>query len=425
MALALHFILATLPIIAVESFQIHEEHTSWEDDLVDNPQDGIAAKFGEFIQMHSRSYTPGSKEYSERLQLFAERVAEVDEHNSKGLAWRATVNALADRTAEELAQLRGYRHIAMDGSPDRGSMGLIGTDAHAARLTDMPAGWSWRGLLKAMEDVQDQSACGSCWAVTSATVLRAHSELYQKDRTFSIQQIIDCVPNLMSCGGTGGCKGATAELAMDYVAKVGLVTSDVRQYLAQDGDCPAEMKAPKPSLRSALKQAISLPDVTVAAGGGASFGMLGWRKLPVNMAQPLIMAVYSVGPVAVSVAASGAWNSYASGVMSACDPDAVINHAVTLVGYGEQPFDGLLYKYWQIQNSWGRGWGEGGFGRLLRLDHSNESSYCGWDTSPGDGTGCKGGPSKVWVCGNCGILYDSVIPKFVVSSDGWIYQNRH
>lgn len=280
-------------------------------------------------------------------------------------------------------------------------------------------------LLKAMEDVQDQSACGSCWAVTSATVLRAHSELYQKDRTFSIQQIIDCVPNLMSCGGTGGCKGATAELAMDYVAKVGLVTSDVRQYLAQDGDCPAEMKAPKPSLRSALKQAISLPDVTVAAGGGASFGMLGWRKLPVNMAQPLIMAVYSVGPVAVSVAASGAWNSYASGVMSACDPDAVINHAVTLVGYGEQPFDGLLYKYWQIQNSWGRGWGEGGFGRLLRLDHSNESSYCGWDTSPGDGTGCKGGPSKVWVCGNCGILYDSVIPKFVVSSDGWIYQNRH
>ena len=29
---------------------------------------------------------------------------------------------------------------------------------------------------------------------------------------------MDCVPNPKSCGGTGGCSGATVELAMSYVA---------------------------------------------------------------------------------------------------------------------------------------------------------------------------------------------------------------
>lgn len=31
------------------------------------------------------------------------------------------------------------------------------------------------------------------------------------------QELIDCVPNPNACGGTGGCSGATVELAMNYV----------------------------------------------------------------------------------------------------------------------------------------------------------------------------------------------------------------
>lgn len=387
--------------------------------------DAIAANFGDFIQLHGRDYQRGSQEHARRLALFEARVAEVEAHNRAGRSWRAAVNGLADRTVEELAQLRGYRHMTPgEGRQAHGSVGLIGTEAHAVSSSTLPSDWTWRGRLQAMAEVADQGSCGSCWAVSSSTVLRAHAELYQKDRTFSVQQIIDCVPNPMSCGGAGGCKGATAELAMDYVAKVGLVTTEEHTYKAQDGACPAAMKPPRPSLRSALKRAVSMPEITVAAGGGAAFGMQGWKKLPVNLAVPLVEALYERGPVVVSVAASGAWNSYASGILDACDPDAVINHAVALVGYGEADSgqEGK-YKYWQIQNSWGPGWGEGGFMRMLRLDHKNETAYCGWDTQPGAGTGCRGGPDKVRVCGNCGILYDSVVPKFALSEDGWLARN--
>ena len=33
----------------------------------------------------------------------------------------------------------------------------------------------------------------------------------------SVQQMAMCAPNPDQCGGSGGCNGATAELAFDYV----------------------------------------------------------------------------------------------------------------------------------------------------------------------------------------------------------------
>lgn len=34
----------------------------------------------------------------------------------------------------------------------------------------------------------------------------------------SVQQFTSCAPNPNACGGTGGCGGATAELAYEYLA---------------------------------------------------------------------------------------------------------------------------------------------------------------------------------------------------------------
>jgi len=284
--------------------------------------------------------------------------------------------------------------------------------------------------LEAMRNVQDQGSCGSCWAVSSATALRAHSELFQTDRTFSAQQIVDCTPNPKNCGGTGGCGGATAELAMEYVARKGLAEEAVIAYTAKDGVCShnatAALLSKKVSrnLRSTPAAGPAEPVMAADSGtsmatGGALFGMTGWHKLAENQVVQLKLAVAQEGPVVVSVAASSVWNVYASGVMSACDKDAVINHAVVLAGYGGSGPE----KYWTIQNSWGPGWGENGFGRLTRLSDAEEQSYCGWDRSPEQGTACKGGPSKVWVCGSCGILYDSVVPRFALSEAGWWHRH--
>lgn len=45
-------------------------------------------------------------------------------------------------------------------------------------------------------------------------------------------------------------------------------------------------------------------------------------------------------------------------------PMGPINHAVLLVGYGTHPT--TQQPYWLVLNSNGAGWGDGGYGRLLR-----------------------------------------------------------
>merc|ERR1719347_1654270 len=90
----------------------------------------------------------------------------------------------------------------------------------------------------------------------------------------------------------------------------------------------------------------------------------------------------------------------------ACAQGAVaLNHAVQLVGYGTDETEG---DYWLVRNSWGSGWGEGGYIRLQR----QATPQCGTDSTPMDGTACVGGPGndEQHVCGQCGVLFDVSYP---------------
>ncbi|XP_050903266.1 actinidain [Lathyrus oleraceus] len=67
-------------------------------------------------------------------------------------------------------------------------------------------------------------------------------------------------------------------------------------------------------------------------------------------------------PVAASLHVGNEFRSYAGGVYTGtCGPTE--NHAVAIVGYGVSEND---QKYWLIKNSWGQGWGERGYMRLIR-----------------------------------------------------------
>merc|ERR1719221_2533482 len=69
--------------------------------------------------------------------------------------------------------------------------------------------------------------------------------------------------------------------------------------------------------------------------GGAALGMTGWETLPKNKYEPLARALAERGSVAVSVAAD-AWFNYDNGIFNGCGKDAVIDHAVTAIGYGSE-----------------------------------------------------------------------------------------
>jgi len=369
--------------------------------------------FDRFMVEHRRKYTYGSPEYEMRKALFEERLVELHRHNEQpDRLWTAGINDLTDRTEDELAQLRGWRGFAV---PRRGSAMRAGAGDQTVSFLNMQRstyrGSVWWGHLNATKSIRDQGECGSCWAIAAATMLDAHSEIHQPHmrRTFSTQEIVACVPNPHHCGGTGGCAGSTVELAVDYVMRHGLLNSHVAPYKATDTNCRGSLQLSDVTSQMPTDD-VSIPGTHMADSSmlGSLFGLHGWARLPENKYEPLMHAVAERGPVAVSVAAD-TWMVYMKGIFDHCMKDAVIDHAVVLVGYDHDRE--LNKKFWIIQNSWGPDWGENGRIRLLRQD-SDEVEQCGIDHQPDVGTGCDGGPARVQVCGMCGILYDSVVPYF-------------
>ncbi|CAJ1344795.1 unnamed protein product [Effrenium voratum] len=377
--------------------------------------------FHQFLDKHHRGYKKGSTEYVQRLELFTQRFEEAQHLNSQpGRTWKAGITPLADLTSQELSKLKGWAGAA---SPTRGH-GKQLRSGMSLLQNDLPEEFMNWTTLETLKDVNDQGSCGSCWAaerqawvsmvsgghlrVTAATVLDTHREIYHKEEAssdLSAQQLVDCVPNPRNCGGSGGCSGATVELAMAYTLKNGLATEATVPYAGTDGTCTSSSL-----LQFAGQEDVLASGVRMASADSIGFQTLrmrGWERLPENKYEPLMRALVFRGPVAVSVSATG-WEMYLEGVFGDCSKDAVIDHAVTLIGYGKDAARDM--KYWTIQNSWGSSFGEEGKIRLHRQD--DEDQYCGVDRQPQLGTACEGGPAEVRVCGMCGILYDSVVPIF-------------
>jgi len=215
------------------------------------------------------------------------------------------------------------------------------------------------------------------------------------DVKVSAQALVDCVPNPQHCGGSGGCDGATGELAYAFMRDHGIPLESELPYHAKTGTCAQASLAG--AWRSSRRVRLD-----------------GWNALPSNQLEPLKTALVQQGPVVVAVDGNN-WFNYDSGVFDGCDKDAILGHAVLAKGFGEDSGK----KYWLIQNSWGSDWGENGHIRMLM--HEDEQNWCGADRKPQEGVGCDGGPSEVTVCGMCGILFDPIIPQGVriESDDGF------
>lgn len=353
--------------------------------------------FEQFVGLRGRNYAPGSEEYVERARLYAAAAEAVDGHNENPhRSWTANVGKFADYTAEERRRLHGLVHdtSAAEGG-GASSQATVNLAAHKAKF---PTSFSW-SHLKSMQTVKNQGHCGSCWAASALKALEAHYEIAKNEtRTFSIQHLVSCAKNERHCGGTGGCHGATSDIAFQYILEHGVTTDEQYPYTERDAECPAPMES--------------------AALRASDLGMLSWERMPENQYEPIMRALVESGPMVVSVAASSGFGDfgiemYEKGIYDYCKQDAILNHAMVLYGYGQESFKDK--GYWTLMNSWGEDWGEDGSIRVLRR-LEGEEFYCGTDTDPRKGSGCPGGPDTIRVCGSCGILYKGTFPR--LSRDG-------
>jgi len=223
--------------------------------------------------------------------------------------------------------------------------------------------------------VKDQGGCGSCWAFSATEVVESHYAIATGDLlTFAPQAFVNCVQNPQQCGGTGGCEGATMELAFNLTMTMGMPLESDLPYRGRDQTCT--------SYKSAVTGT-------------------GYVKNPENDADALETAIATKGPVSVTVAAN--WGGYGGGVYSGgcnsnnCDLD----HGVVAVGYSQD--------YWLVRNSWSTGWGEKGY---IRLSRKNDAVIY-TDKTPADGVACKPFPESQTPAGESGILFDTSYPTGV------------
>lgn len=336
--------------------------------------------FEEYLSDFNLKYHPS--ELTARRNMFNAELERVRSHNAKNLGWKETMTKFSLMTPSEkkIAYGRSKNHHK---AQKLRNVKQLPSDFKMVSVDQLPRSVDWRekGVVSA---VKDQGHCGSCWAFASTAVIESHVAIATgKLFDLSVQQMAMCAPNPDSCGGTGGCSGATAELAFEYVTgSEGLFQEfqySYASYYGQDYQC-------------------SVPNDTPVAT------INGYVQLPENNYTALMNAIATVGPVAVSVDASS-WSPYSGGIYNGCNqanPD--IDHAVVLMGYGEENGQ----KFWLIRNSWSASWGEQGYIRLARFD--TEEQICGSDITPQDGTACAGQTDPVRACGTCGVLYDSAYP---------------
>jgi len=328
--------------------------------------------FAEYVQEFSKFYTPN--EHKLRRTIFEARLADIKRHNADPTqTYKRGVNKFSDLTTAEFKAFLGGGII-----PTKFLSSTAGTFKRTVSMSDLPSVVDWR-KQGVVTPVKDQGGCGSCWAFAATETIESIVAIKNKSAPLilSEQNMVSCTPNPDECGGSGGCEGATAELGFDYVKQKGISSEKVYPYRGITGKCQELAKA-----------------VTIT----------GYVKLPENSHDDLMNAVATVGPIAITVAASE-WIDFENGVFDGCVKDADLDHGVQLVGYGSDSKGG---DYWQVRNSWGSFWGEQGYIRIKRFNTSD--AWCGTDRHPLDGTGCRGGPPTQHVCGMCGILFDTAYP---------------
>ena len=103
------------------------------------------------------------------------------------------------------------------------------------------------------------------------------------------------------------------------------------------------------------------------------FKVTGYRKVTANNALAHKTALKD-GPISIALrSGSSTFQLYKSGIISGTACGTTMDHAITMIGYGSE--NGK--DYWIAKNSWGTGWGEGGYVRIERNDAGTDKGVCG------------------------------------------------
>ena len=298
--------------------------------------------FSLFQEKFSKKYNT-LIEFEKRFSIFKENYETISSHKNQNYTLK--MNEFMDLTQEEFKQKYVGSGIYLRNSQVKCSLYDSSNNLHLPEYVD----WVKDGLVT---PVKNQGSCGSCWAFSSTGALEgAWAKKTNSLISLSEQQLVDCAGGRY---GNHGCNGGLMDNAFKYVFDNGLCSEEEYPYT---------------SGTSTVKNTCN------SATCHSSISVVGCSDVAKNNQLALKEAVALHGPVSIAVEAdTKIFQFYSGGVVTdiaLCGQN--LNHGVLIVGYGVE--NGL--KYWLVKNSWGEGWGDGGYIKLGRSDSADDAGVCG------------------------------------------------
>lgn len=178
--------------------------------------------------------------------------------------------------------------------------------------------------------------CGACWAFAVTGAIEGHVFVETGELNSLSEQ------NLIDCSGDG-CDGGFPLHGFQYVLEnKGIALGVKYPYTAVENTC----KYSEDKKGAEIK---------------------GFMAIKVGDENEMKRIIATKGPIACSVHAGiDTFIQYKNGIYNDDEcKKGDLDHSILVVGYGSE--NG--HDYWIIKNSWGEGWGQGGYMKLLRNDN--------------------------------------------------------
>jgi C1A family cysteine protease len=258
-----------------------------------------------------------------------------------GDPWQAGVTSLSVLPREERSKRLGA--VPPSGTPsvyeiaERARANKAALAAAARSAVGVPAAYDLRnvGGNNFVTPIKDQGACGSCVAFGTTATVESTLRLQRGDPNLNVDL---SEAHLFFCHararGYGCSTGWWPNEAFDDMRDKGIVDEACYPYVAQDQDC-----SPCGDWQSRLLFINGSQELT-----NNPPGIKEW--------------VSTRGPVSSCFVVYDDFFYYTSGIYQHTSGGEAGGHCVTIVGYDDNP------GFWICKNSWGTGWGEGGFFRI-------------------------------------------------------------
>lgn len=202
-------------------------------------------------------------------------------------------------------------------------------------LKVLPESVDWR-TKGAVNPVQNQGGCGSCWSFSALSALEGQFfRVNKKLVKFSEQHLVDCVYK------RDGCDGGLMDDAYDYIiTNKGVALQSGYPYTSGS----TSIWSATCKYNSAARGA-QLTGYTFVSNGRPD-------------EDAMVKALAEVGPLSAALYVTNNFQFYQSGIFNdpLCNnlPLNYINHAINLVGYGTENGQ----DYYILRNSWDTDWGK-------------------------------------------------------------------